>query len=44
MVADKRIGNYGDELLDGVTLCIERKVGNGWETIDEWMTGCYGPL
>ena len=38
VVTDKRIGNT-DELLDGVTLRIERKVDNGWETIDEWMTG-----
>lgn len=37
VVTDKRIGNT-DELLDGVTLRIERKVDNGWETIDEWMT------
>ena len=41
VVTDKRIGNT-DELLDGVTLRIERKVDNGWETIDEWMTGKQG--
>ena len=41
VVTDKRIGNT-DELLGGVTLRIERKMDNGWETIDEWMTGKQG--
>ena len=41
VITDKLLGNT-DELLEGVTLRVERRTDSGWETVDEWVTGRQG--
>ncbi|MCC2821009.1 SrtB family sortase, partial [Lachnoclostridium pacaense] len=41
VITDKLLGNT-DELLEGVTLRVERRTDSGWETVDEWITGRQG--